>query len=63
MIKGGYWGKILQIDLTNGKTGVETFDDAYARKYLGGVGLATKIISDKVMKHTSPLGAGRRRGA
>ena len=57
-IKGGYWGKILWIDLTNGKTRVETFDDAYARKYLGGVGLATKIISDKVTKHTNPLGAG-----
>jgi len=57
-IKGGYWGKILWVDLTNGKTDVETFDDAYARKYLGGVGLATKIISDKVTKHTNPLGAG-----
>ena len=57
-IKGGYWGKILWIDLTNGKTSVETFDDAYARKYLGGVGLAAKIISGKVTKHTNPLGAG-----
>ena len=56
-IKGGYWGKILWVDLTNGKTSVETFDDTYARKYLGGVGLATKITSDKVTKHTSPLGA------
>jgi len=58
VIKGGYWGKILWIDLTNGKTCVETFDDAYARKYLGGVGLAAKIISDKVTKHTNPLGPG-----
>ncbi len=57
-IKGGYWGKILWVDLTNGKTSVETFDDAYARKYLGGVGLAAKIISDKVTKHTNPLGPG-----
>ena len=58
MLKGGYWGKILWVDLTNEKTSVETFDDAYARKYLGGVGLATKIISDKVTKHTNPLGPG-----
>jgi len=57
-IKGGYWGKILWVDLTNGKTSVETFDDAYARKYLGGVGLGAKIISDKVTKPTSPLGGG-----
>ncbi len=58
MLKGGYWGKILWVDLTDGKTSVETFDDAYARKYLSGVGLATKIISDKVTKHTNPLGPG-----
>jgi len=58
MIKGGHWGKILWVDLTNGNESVETFDDAYARKYLGGVGLATKIVSDKVTRHTNPLGAG-----
>jgi len=58
MIKGGYWGNILWVDLTNGKVSTETFDDAFARKYLGGAGLATKIVSDKVTKHTNPLGAG-----
>jgi len=57
-IKGGYWGKILWIDLTNEKTHIEEFDDAFARKYLGGVGFATKIISDKVTKNTNPLGPG-----
>lgn len=57
-IKGGYWGKILWIDLTNEKTHIEEFDDAFARKYLGGVGFATRIISDKVTKNTNPLGPG-----
>ncbi len=55
-LKGGYWGKILWVDLTTGKTNVQTFDDAFARKYLGGVGFAAKIISDHVTKHTNPLG-------
>ena len=58
MIQGGYWGRILWIDLTNGKTDVVTFDDAYARKYLGGVGFGAQILSEKVTKHTNPLGPG-----
>ena len=53
---GGYWGKTLWIDLTNGHTHVETFDDGYARKYLGGCGLGAKIVSDHVTKNTNPLG-------
>ena len=53
---GGYWGKTLWIDLTNGHTHVETFDDVYARKYLGGCGLGAKIVSDHVTKNTNPLG-------
>ena len=51
----GYWS--LWVDLTTGKTCIETFDDAYARKYLGGCGLGAKIISDNVTKNTNPLGA------
>lgn len=54
---GGYWGKTLWVDLTTGKTNIETFDDAYARKYLGGCGLGAKIVSDNVTKNTNPLGA------
>jgi len=43
MIKGGYWGKILWVDLSNGKTNITAFDEAYARKYLGGVGFGYSI--------------------
>ena len=57
-IKGGYWGKIAWVDLTNEKVTVEEFDDNFASKYLGGVGFATKIIGDKVTKNTNPLGPG-----
>jgi len=55
-LKGGYWGKYLKIDLTTQETSIENFDEEFARKYLGGVGFATKIISDKVTKETDPLG-------
>ena len=55
-IKGGYWGKILSVDLTNKKIVVNEFDNDFAKKYLGGVGFATKLVSDKVEKNTDPLG-------
>jgi aldehyde:ferredoxin oxidoreductase len=54
-IKGGYWGKILWIDLTGQKTFIEEFDDAYARKFLGGAGMAVEIVSRKVNQYTNPL--------
>ncbi|MFQ6081646.1 MAG: aldehyde ferredoxin oxidoreductase family protein, partial [Candidatus Bathyarchaeia archaeon] len=53
--KGGYWGKILRVDLSTRKVVTETFDDAFARKYLGGVGLAAKLVSDEVTKSVEPL--------
>jgi len=55
-MKGGYWGKILWVDLSTGQTSIQTFDEAFARKYLGGVGFAARIISDHVTRHVSPLG-------
>ena len=57
-LKGGYWGKILWVDLSSEETSVGTFDDGFARKYLGGVGLATRIIYERVTKNTNPLGPG-----
>ena len=57
-IKGGYWGRVLCVDLSKGETQVGTFDDKFARKYLGGVGLAARIIYEKVTKNTNPLGPG-----
>lgn len=58
MLKGGYWGKILWVNLSSKETTVETFDESFARKYLGGVGLAARIIYGSVTKNTNPLGPG-----
>jgi len=58
ILPGGYWGKILLVDLSSEETKVVTFGEGFARKYLGGVGFAAKTISDHVTKSTNPLGAG-----
>jgi aldehyde:ferredoxin oxidoreductase len=55
--KGGYWGKISRVDLTMGKTSIQEFDNAFARKYLGGVGFASKLIWNWVPASVDPLGA------
>ena len=45
---GGYKGKILRIDLTNGKISTIEFGDEFARKYLGGNGFAVRYLLDMV---------------
>jgi len=44
----GYVGKILRINLTTAQSTVENLDEAMARKFIGGRGLATKLFSDEV---------------
>lgn len=51
-----YSGKILHIDLTTRKTRVQTVDADYLKKYLGGVGLATRLVYDNTPKGCDPLG-------
>jgi len=57
-IKGGYTKKILNIDLTRGKSVVTDVDDEFALKYLGGRGWGAKIVLDNLTKHPdlNPLG-------
>ena len=54
MLKG-YNGKILRIDLSTGGIDHENLDEATARKYIGGVGLAAKILWDETKPDTEPL--------
>jgi len=55
---GGYWGKILFVDLSSEETMIATFNEHFARKYVGGVGFAARIIHESVTKSTNPLGPG-----
>ncbi|HDP25346.1 MAG TPA: aldehyde:ferredoxin oxidoreductase [Deltaproteobacteria bacterium] len=51
----GYMGKILDIDLTSGKTGTYEVSDRDRERFVGGRFLATKILWDELKPGTDPL--------
>lgn len=52
---GGYTGRILGVNLTKRKLRIETLDEGFAKKYIGGVGFAAKILWDETTASTRPL--------
>ncbi len=52
----GLIGKVLRIDLTEGKVSEEAIPEDMARKFLGGRGLAGKYLFDEVKPGVDPLG-------
>jgi len=52
----GYMGKILRVDLSAGKVWDEPLNEEYARAFVGGSGLAARMIYDVVDGDTDPLG-------
>lgn len=52
---GGYVGKLLNVDLTRRKVLVEDLDEAVARQYIGGSGLAARLIYDRVNPAVDPF--------
>jgi len=53
----GYMGKILRVNLTTGAISKDEVDPAVAQNYIGGSGLATKILYDELPARIDPLGA------
>ncbi len=53
---GGYWGRVLRVNLTTGEAKVEPLPEDFPRKYLGGVGFGTRVLYDEVPAGTDPLG-------
>jgi len=51
----GYAGKLLFVDLTNGKTGTEPLDLDMAGQYIGGCGIAERMLCDMLSVNTPPL--------
>ncbi|MCX5907068.1 MAG: aldehyde ferredoxin oxidoreductase family protein [Deltaproteobacteria bacterium] len=51
----GYAGRILYVDLGQQKFTIENFDEAFARKYLGGNGFAAKILYDRLKPGVDPF--------
>ncbi len=52
----GYAGKILLVDLTSENIETIPIEEELARKYLGGVGLNTKLLFKHMRKGIDPLG-------
>lgn len=52
---GGYHGKILWVDLTGRTARVEPLAESLARAYIGGRGLGSRILFDRVPPGTDPL--------
>ncbi len=52
MVARGYSARILWVDLTEGKVSPRDLDESVARKYIGGSGLAAKILWDETTADT-----------
>jgi len=52
----GYAGRVLQVDLTRGKTISQELDKGLARNYIGGNGFCARLLFDLVKPRTNPLG-------
>ncbi len=53
---GGYAGKILRVDLSEGTTSSMEVTDDFARMYIGGNGFGAKILYDELKPGIDPLG-------
>jgi aldehyde:ferredoxin oxidoreductase len=54
----GVCGKLLEIDLSTGKTENITISDEMLEKYLGGRGLGARLLFDTVPANADPLSPG-----
>ena len=50
----GYIGKILRVDLTSRQIKIEPLKEDWARKYIGGTGLATRYLYEEIDASTKP---------
>ena len=51
----GYTGRLLRVDLTDGKVSIEKVAPELLRKFLGGVGYGAKLYYDEIPAGTNPL--------
>jgi aldehyde:ferredoxin oxidoreductase len=52
----GFMGKLLAVDLTTGHISTLPLNEAYARQFVGGAGLACRYLYDRIDRDTDPLG-------
>lgn len=51
----GYMGRILRVNLSREKTSIESFEDAFLRKYLGGQGFIVYFLQKELKSGIDPL--------
>jgi len=56
MLKGGYTGKILRVNLTTEEITKEEISEETAKKFIGGTGFGLKYLLDEVDPKANPLG-------
>ncbi len=58
-VKGGYFFRILDVDLTRGETTIVPIDESFVLKYIGGRGFGARLVADHLKKSggkCDPLG-------
>ena len=55
MLKGGYVGKILRVNLSENKISVEDINEKWAEDFIGGRGYATRMLLDEINPKIDPL--------
>lgn len=53
---GGFWGKVLMVDLSEGRIEEEAVGEEVYKKFLAGYGLAAKIAMERQRPNVDPLG-------
>ncbi len=52
---GGWTGKLLRVDLTTGKSNIESIPEEWLREYIGGRGLADRYLYEEMDATADPL--------
>ncbi|MCJ7667265.1 MAG: aldehyde ferredoxin oxidoreductase, partial [Anaerolineae bacterium] len=55
MVRGGFHGKILRVDLNQKRVSIESLEDSLARDYVGGRGLGSVILWHELLPKIAPL--------
>jgi len=58
--RNSYAGRMLRVDLTSGRISTEEFGSGYTDLFIGGRGVASKVLYDEVPPEVAPLDPGNR---
>jgi len=51
----GYTGRLLRVDLSDGKVSIEEIETEVLRKFLNGVGYGTRLLYNEIPAGINPL--------